>query len=94
MDTHLIALLATLGIRNDDAKIIKNAGGVISYPFGSAMRSLCIAIYALGIEDIMVIGHTDCGVQHMNATKMITSNARKRSIVRNYCYYALWWNRF
>ena len=63
MDTRLIELLpAALGIKNGDAKIIKNAGGVISSPFGSAMRSLLIAIYELGCEEIMVIGHTDCGV--------------------------------
>ena len=57
MDTRLIELLpAALGIKNGDAKIIKNAGGVISSPFGSAMRSLLIAIYELGCEEIMVIG--------------------------------------
>lgn len=72
MDTRLIELLpAALGIRNGDAKIIKNAGGVISHPFGSAMRSLLIAIYELGVEDIMVIGHTDCGVQHMDSKEML-----------------------
>ncbi len=35
MDTRLIELLpAALGIRNGDAKIIKNAGGVITHPYG------------------------------------------------------------
>lgn len=72
MDTRLIELLpAALGIKNGDAKIIKNAGGVIVHPFGSAVRSLMIAIYELGVEDIMVIGHTDCGVQRMDVKDMI-----------------------
>lgn len=72
MDTRLIELLpAALGIKNGDAKIIKNAGGVISHPFGSAVRSLLIAIYELGVTDVMVIGHTDCGVQHMDCEKML-----------------------
>ena len=72
MDTRLIELLpAGLGIKNGDAKIIKNAGGVISSPFGSAMRSLLIAIYELGCEEIMVIGHTDCGVSHIDSDRMI-----------------------
>lgn len=72
MDTRLIELLpAALGIKNGDAKIIKNAGGVISHPFGSAVRSLLIAIYELGVTDVMVIGHTDCGVQHMDGEKML-----------------------
>lgn len=72
MDTRLTELLpAALGIKNGDAKIIKNAGGVISHPYGSAVRSLLIAIYALGVEEILVIGHTDCGVQHMDSNAMI-----------------------
>lgn len=72
MDTRLSELLpAALGIKNGDAKIIKNAGGVISHPFGSAVRSLLIAVYELGVTDIMIIGHTDCGVQHMDSEKML-----------------------
>lgn len=72
MDTRLVELLpAALGIRNGDAKLIKNAGGVIIHPFGSAVRSLLIAIYELGVEEIMVIGHTDCGVQQMNVEDML-----------------------
>lgn len=73
MDTRLTELLpAALGLKNGDAKIIKNAGGVISHPFGSAVRSLLIAIYELGVTDIMVIGHTDCGVQRMDSEKMLS----------------------
>ena len=61
MDTRLVELLpATLGLKNGDVKIIKNAGAVISNPFGSVVRSLLIAIFELGVEEIMVIGHTDC----------------------------------
>ncbi|MEG1475585.1 MAG: carbonic anhydrase, partial [Longicatena sp.] len=72
MDTRLIELLpAALGIKNGDAKIIKNAGGVISHPFGSAVRSLLIAIYDLGVQDVMIIGHSDCGVQHMDSAAML-----------------------
>lgn len=72
MDARLVELLpAALGIKNGDAKIIKNAGGVISHPFGSAVRSLLIAIYELGVSDVMIIGHTDCGVQHMDSIEML-----------------------
>lgn len=72
MDTRLIELLpAALGIRNGDVKIIKNAGGVITNPFDSAMRSLLVAVYELGVEEVMVIGHTGCGVQGMNAHHML-----------------------
>lgn len=72
MDTRLTELLpAALGIRNGDAKIIKNAGGVITHPYGSVVRSLLVAILELGVEEIMVVGHTDCGVQGMDGAEMI-----------------------
>ncbi len=70
MDTRLTELLlAALGLKNGDAKIIKNAGGIILHPFDSAIRSLIVAIYELGVEDIMVIAHTNCGACHMNGKK-------------------------
>lgn len=72
MDTRLTQLLpAALGLKNGDAKIIKNAGGVISHPFGSAMRSLLIGIYELYVQEILVIGHTDCGARYIDSQKMI-----------------------
>lgn len=73
MDTRLVELLpAALGIKNGDVKIIKNAGGTITNPFDSTMRSLLVAVYELGVNEIMVIGHTGCGVQGMNAEEMLT----------------------
>lgn len=72
MDARLTALLpAALGIKNGDAKIIKNAGGVTTHPYGSVVRSLLVAILELGVGEIMVIGHTDCGVQGMDAEEML-----------------------
>ncbi len=72
MDTWLVELLpAALGLRNGDVKIIKNAGGTITNPFDSTMRSLLVAVYELGVNEIMVIGHTGCGVQGMNAAEML-----------------------
>ena len=72
MDTRLVELLpAALGIRNGDVKMIKNAGGMITGPFDSAVRSLLVGIVELGVEEVMVIGHTDCGVAHINAETMI-----------------------
>ena len=72
MDTRLTALLpAALGIKNGDVKLIKNAGGVIMSPFDSVMRSLLIAVYELGVSEIMIVGHYDCGVQHMDGALML-----------------------
>lgn len=67
MDTRLTELLpAALGLKNGDAKIIKNAGGLVISPFDSAMRSLIVAIYELGVQEIMVVAHSNCGACHMN----------------------------
>lgn len=72
MDTRLVELLpAALGIKNGDVKMIKNAGGMITDPWDSTMRSLLVGVYELGVEEIMIIGHTECGVQGMNGEEML-----------------------
>lgn len=72
MDTRLVELLpAAMGIRNGDVKMIKNAGGTITNPFDSTMRSILVAVYELGVNEVMIIGHTGCGVQGMNAAHML-----------------------
>ena len=77
MDTRLTELLAAaLGLKNGDAKIIKVAGAEVAHPFGSVMRSLLIAVCELGVEDIMVVAHTNCGAQHMSGAAMIDSMRR------------------
>ena len=55
-----------MGLKNGDAKIIKNAGGLVISAFDSAMRSLIVAIYELGMEEIMVVAHSHCGACHMS----------------------------
>ena len=80
MDTRLVELLpAAFGIKNGDVKMIKNAGGTITNPFDSTVRSLLVAVYELGVNEVMIIGHTNCGVQGMDANDML-SLMRKRGI--------------
>lgn len=72
MDTRLTELLpAALNLKNGDVKIIKDAGATVSHPFGSVMRSLIIAVYDLGVEEIMVVGHYDCGLQGMEPSRLV-----------------------
>lgn len=72
MDTRLVELLpAALGIKNGDVKMIKNAGGLVTDPFDSAMRSILVAVYELGVTNVMVIAHTTCGVQGMEGEEML-----------------------
>lgn len=73
MDTRLTELLpAAMGLKNGDAKIIKNAGGVISHPYGSAMRSLIVCVYQLEVEEIIVVGHHDCGMENLNIKEIVS----------------------
>lgn len=71
MDTRLTHLLpAALGLKNGEVKMIKNAGGVVLAPYGGVVRSLLVAVLELGVEEILVIGHTDCGVCGMRPEVM------------------------
>ncbi|HIZ53558.1 beta-class carbonic anhydrase [Enterococcus eurekensis] len=72
MDSRLTELLpAALGIKNGDAKTIKNAGGMITSPVGSTIRSLVVSIYAFDIKQVMVIGHDDCGMSHVDNSPLL-----------------------
>jgi carbonic anhydrase len=63
MDTRLVELLPrAMNLRNGDAKIIKNAGAMVTHPFGSIMRSILVAVYELRASEVFVIGHHDCGM--------------------------------
>ncbi|MBA4537414.1 carbonic anhydrase [Bacillus aquiflavi] len=72
MDTRLVELLPkALNVKNGDVKIIKNAGALITHPFGSIMRSLLVGVYELQADEIFVIGHHDCGMSGLKADSMI-----------------------
>jgi len=67
MDTRLVGMLSeALGLVAGDANIIKVAGAQVDGLYGSVMRSLLVAVYELGVTDILVVAHTDCGAQHMS----------------------------
>ncbi|WP_390538039.1 beta-class carbonic anhydrase, partial [Staphylococcus pseudintermedius] len=74
MDTRLQDLSTkALGFNNGDLKVVKNAGATISHPFGSTMRSLLVGIYALGAEEIIIMGHKDCGMGNINVEEVMTT---------------------
>ncbi|MGL5920968.1 MAG: beta-class carbonic anhydrase [Bacteroidales bacterium] len=80
MDTRLVELLpAATGIKNGDIKLLKNAGGIISHPFGSMMRSLMVAIYQLEVKAIWIVGHDDCGMEHLD-TDIVIGKMKERGI--------------
>ncbi|MGG1550624.1 MULTISPECIES: beta-class carbonic anhydrase [Paenibacillus] len=72
MDTRLTELLPkAMNLHNGDAKIIKNAGAIVSHPFGSLMRSIIVAVYALEADEVFVIGHYDCGMTGLNSANVL-----------------------
>src|SRR6201746_1706536 len=80
MDTRLVELLPkAMGIRNGDVKMIKIAGAVVSHPFGSVMRSVLVAVYQLGAEEIAVVGHHGCGMTGLSPEEVL-HKARERGI--------------
>jgi carbonic anhydrase len=62
MDSR-IDTFAVLGLRNGEAHIIRNAGGVIT---DDVIRSLCLSQRFLGTREIVLVHHTDCGLQKVN----------------------------
>ncbi|WP_101844176.1 carbonic anhydrase [Halobacillus sp. Marseille-P3879] len=80
MDTRLVELLPkAMNVRNGDVKIVKTAGAVVSHPFGSIMRSILVAIYELGAEEVCIVGHYDCGMASLES-EGILSKMRDRGI--------------
>jgi len=59
MDSRL-ELSALLGLGDGEAHIIRNAGGVVT---DDMIRSLSISQRLLGTTEIILVHHTDCGLQ-------------------------------
>jgi carbonic anhydrase len=49
-----------LGLAEGDAHVIRNAGGAVT---DDAIRSLAISQRKLGTDEIVLLHHTDCGMQ-------------------------------
>jgi len=62
MDSRL-DVFAALGLSGGEAHVLRNAGGVIT---DDVIRSLAISQRRLGTREVMVIHHTDCGMQKIS----------------------------
>jgi len=58
MDARL-NVYGLLGLREGDAHVIRNAGGVVS---DDVIRSLTISQRLLGTREVILVHHTDCGM--------------------------------
>jgi carbonic anhydrase len=59
MDSRL-DVFAALGLGDGEAHVLRNAGGIIT---DDVIRSLAISQRKLGTREVMLIHHTDCGMQ-------------------------------
>lgn len=70
MDSRM-DVFALLGLAHGQAHIIRNAGGVIT---DDVIRSLCLSQRFLGTREIVLVHHTDCGLQ------LVTEDELKREL--------------
>jgi carbonic anhydrase len=79
MDCRLVRMFEdALELERGDVLELRTAGATISDPERSGgssdlIRSLAGGIYLLGVRKVMVIGHTECGLAHVNATTLTAS---------------------
>lgn len=55
-----VNVLAALGLRDGQAHVLRNAGGVVT---DDTLRSLAISQRRLGTREVMLVHHTKCGMQ-------------------------------
>ncbi|MCH1625426.1 beta-class carbonic anhydrase [Ferdinandcohnia quinoae] len=72
MDTRLTELLPkAMNFKNGDVKLVKNAGAIVTHPFGSVMRSILVAVYELNADEVCIVGHHDCGMSNINSKEIL-----------------------
>jgi len=59
-----IDLPRALGIAPGDAHVLRNAGGLVT---GDVLRSLVLSQHLLGTHEVMLIHHTNCGMEQLEA---------------------------
>ncbi len=64
MDSRL-DLFGALGLEIGDAHLIRNAGGVVT---DDVLRSLALSQRALGTREIVILHHTECGMDDFDDT--------------------------
>jgi carbonic anhydrase len=79
MDCRLVGMLEqALGLERGDVVELRTAGATIAVPereraANDLIRSLAGAIYLLGVREVLVIGHTACGLSHVDPAALTAS---------------------
>jgi carbonic anhydrase len=69
MDPRMNGLLERFDIKPPDADVIRNVGTVVTE---DVVRSLMFSIHVLGVTEIMIVGHTGCGMEMFTDAKFET----------------------
>ena len=62
MDSRM-DIFALLGLGHGEAHVVRNAGGVVT---DDVIRSVCLSQRLLGTREIVLVHHTDCGLQKVS----------------------------
>lgn len=62
MDSRIL-VETVLGLRRGDAHVCRNGGPTVT---DDVLRSLTLSQHALGTREVMIIGHSDCGLLGLN----------------------------
>ena len=62
MDSR-IDIFGLFGLGGGEAHIIRNAGGIVT---DDVLRSLVVSQRLLGTREVVLVHHTDCGLQRVN----------------------------
>lgn len=79
MDCRLVQMFEqALGLERGDVLELRTAGATISEneregTANDLIRSLAGGIYLLGVREVAVIGHTQCGLAHADSTALVAS---------------------
>ena len=79
MDCRLVNMFEeALGLQRGDVLELRTAGATISEPerpraANDLIRSLADGVYLLGVREVIVIGHTNCGLAQIDPTALTAS---------------------
>ena len=74
MDPRLSSLEQILGLETGDLQVIRNGGPVVTE---DALRSLIISTRVIGTEEILILGHTRCGLHNLSEHELTETLKRE-----------------
>ncbi|HOO11403.1 MAG TPA: carbonic anhydrase [Bacillota bacterium] len=71
MDTRLVGLVEeAMGFERGQVKVLKNAGNTLRRGGEDVLRCIALGTLVMGIKEVFVVGHKDCGMRKLNAEKI------------------------